>query len=59
MIAVSGSNYMPAEVVDSLTPEGIAGAVYGSKLTLVMEMCTLATEWLVKACLLLLYHRLT
>ncbi|KAI0099738.1 hypothetical protein GGR51DRAFT_389902 [Nemania sp. FL0031] len=58
-IAVSGSNYMPPEVVETLTPHGIQEAIYGSKLTLVMEMCTLATEWLVKACLLFLYHRLT
>ncbi|KAI1123437.1 hypothetical protein F5Y10DRAFT_286183 [Nemania abortiva] len=58
-IAVSGSNYLPADVVATLTPEGVQAAVYGSKLTLVMEMCTLATEWLVKACLLFLYHRLT
>ena len=58
-VAKNGSNYMSPEIAASLTPEEVDRAVYGSKMTLALEMFTLATVWLVKACLLILYHRLT
>lgn len=57
--AKNGSNYMSDEVAASLTPDEVAKAVYGSKMTLALEIFTLTTVWTVKACLLLLYHRLT
>ncbi|KAK0654977.1 hypothetical protein B0T16DRAFT_498311 [Cercophora newfieldiana] len=58
-VAKNGSNFISDEVAASLTPEEKAMAIYGSKMALAMEMCALATIWLVKICLLILYHRLT
>jgi len=58
-VAKNGSNYLSPEEAASLTPEGVAMAIYGSKMALVNEMCALSTIWLVKICLLILYHRLT
>ena len=58
-VAKNGSNYMDPEVAAALSPDEVATAVYGSKMVLAMELCTLTTVWLVKACLLFLYYRLT
>lgn len=58
-VAKNGSNYMPAEVAASLTDEGRQKAIYGSIMTFVLEIFTLTGLWTVKACLLLLYSRLT
>lgn len=56
---MNGSNYMSPEVAASLSPEEVEMAVYGSKMTLVLELFTLTCVWSAKACLLFLYHRLT
>jgi hypothetical protein len=37
----------------------IAERIYGSKLVLVVEQMQIATVWLVKCCLLIMYARLT
>jgi len=58
-VAVNGSSYMDPEVAASLTQEEHDAAVYGSKMTLVLEMFTLTCIWTVKACLLILYYRLS
>lgn len=58
-VAVNGSNYMSLDVALSLDEAGVQAAVYGSKMTLVMEICCLTCVWLIKACLLMLYWRLT
>lgn len=58
-VAKNGSNYMDAETAASLTQQGIDRAVYGSVMTFVLEILTLTATWTVKACLLLLYARLT
>ena len=50
---------MSPEYAATLTPDQLAMAVYGSKMTLVLELFTITTLWLVKFCLLILYHRLT
>jgi hypothetical protein len=55
----SGTNYMADEDVAKLTPLQAEMAIYGSKIVLAMELCSLGTIWLVKICLLILYHRLT
>ena len=55
----NGSNYMSDEDVAKLTPLEAERAIYGSKMVLAMELCELGTIWLVKICLLILYHRLT
>ncbi|KAK1830603.1 hypothetical protein QBC39DRAFT_260517 [Podospora conica] len=56
-----GSNYeyMTDEAVAALTPLQAERAIHGSKMVLAMELCSLGTIWLVKICLLILYHRLT
>lgn len=50
---------MEPEVAASLSPSGVAQAVFGSKMTFVLEIFTMTATWTVKACLLLLYARLT
>lgn len=58
-VAANGSNYLPADTVAHLSPEGIAQAVYGSVMTFVLEIVTITGLWTIKACLLLLYSRIT
>lgn len=58
-VAKNGSNYMPPEEALALTPEGVHKAVYGSTMTFVLEIFTITATWTVKACLLILYARLT
>jgi hypothetical protein len=58
-VAKNGSNYLSPEDAAALNPKEAEMAIYGSKMALAMEMCALATIWLVKICLLILYHRLT
>jgi hypothetical protein len=58
-VAVNGSNFMDPEVAAALSPEEKQNAVYGSIMTLVLEICTLVCIWTVKACLLILYYRLS
>lgn len=50
---------MEPEVAAKLDEKGIAQAVWGSKMTFVLEIFTLTATWTVKACLLMLYGRLT
>ncbi|KAE8137953.1 hypothetical protein BDV38DRAFT_270974 [Aspergillus pseudotamarii] len=57
--AQHGSNYIPLEKALSLTEEEHDDAVYGSKMTFILEHFTLVSLWLVKACLLIIYNRLT
>ncbi|TWU74184.1 hypothetical protein ED733_001455 [Metarhizium rileyi] len=58
-VAKNGSNYMSLEEAAALTPEGVQSAVYGSIMTFVLEIFTITGTWTVKACLLILYARLT
>ncbi|KAB5515472.1 hypothetical protein GE09DRAFT_1159726 [Coniochaeta sp. 2T2.1] len=58
-VAKNGSNYMSLETALSLDEEGVKAAVYGSKMTMVLEIFTLTCLWTIKACLLFLYYRLT
>ncbi|OAQ60485.1 decarboxylase [Pochonia chlamydosporia 170] len=58
-VAKNGSNYMSAEAAAALTPEGVDRAVYGSIMTFVLEIFTITGTWTIKACLLILYARLT
>ena len=50
---------MPPEEAAALTPEGVHSAIYGSIMTFVLEIFTLTATWTIKACLLILYARLT
>lgn len=58
-VANNGSNYLPPGAAEELTPDEVVSAIYGSKMTLVLEEFTLFTTWQIKACLLLMYSRLT
>ncbi len=58
-VAINGSNYVPDGVVEGWSPEQIKAAEWGSKMLVALEEFMLATLWLVKACLLLLYARMT
>ena len=58
-VAVNGSNYLPPGEAEKLSTEGVKAAVWGSKMTVALEEFQLTTTWLVKACLLLMYSRLT
>ncbi|RFU24462.1 hypothetical protein B7463_g11881, partial [Scytalidium lignicola] len=50
---------MPPGEAESLSPDDLRSAVWGSKMTLVLEEFTLTTLWSIKACILLMYSRLT
>ncbi|KAH9209079.1 hypothetical protein DL95DRAFT_344790 [Leptodontidium sp. 2 PMI_412] len=58
-VANNGSNYLPPGEAELLTEPEIVSAIWGSKMTFVLEEFTLSTTWLIKGCLLLLYGRLT
>ncbi|PFH61599.1 hypothetical protein XA68_16860 [Ophiocordyceps unilateralis] len=58
-VAKNGSNYMPPEEAASLSPQQVRMAIHGSIMTFVLEIFTLTAIWTVKACLLILYARLT
>ncbi|KAI0439486.1 hypothetical protein F4803DRAFT_554017 [Xylaria telfairii] len=53
------SNLIDPANPPTLTPDEVARRVLGSKLVLVVEQTQILTIWLVKACLLLMYSRLT
>jgi len=58
--AHTSSNLLaPGEDVSQFTAHERAERIYGSKMVLVVEQMQCCTVWLVKACLLLLYNRLT
>jgi hypothetical protein len=49
----------PGVDIDNLTRQDVKERVYGSKLTVVVEQMQCCTVWLLKACLLYLYYRVT
>ncbi|KAF2260059.1 hypothetical protein CC78DRAFT_473806, partial [Lojkania enalia] len=58
--ARSHSNLLPPGFdINSLTPQEKADREYGSKIVVVVEQMQIAVIWACKACLLILYHRLT
>ncbi len=58
-IAAKGSNYVPEGETDSWTEEQISQARWGSMMLVALEEFMMAVLWLVKACLLVLYARMT
>ena len=58
-VSRSNSNLIDPSHPASLSPEDISQRQFGSKMVLVVEQMQCATIWLVKACILLMYHRLT
>jgi hypothetical protein len=60
IVANHNSNLLPPGFdVSSLTFEETKEREFGSKLILVVEICQCVTVWLTKACLLIMYYRLT
>ncbi|KAH6673931.1 hypothetical protein F5X68DRAFT_40837 [Plectosphaerella plurivora] len=59
IIAVTSSNLIDPSQEVILTPDSIKEREFGSKMVLVVEQMQILTIWAVKACLLLLYNRLT
>ncbi|WPH03323.1 Hypothetical protein R9X50_00620000 [Acrodontium crateriforme] len=49
----------PGTDVNKFSAQDISERIYGSKLILVVEQCQCVTVWGAKACLLILYYRLT
>lgn len=59
-IVVTSSNLIPPdENVNQYDQAEIHRRIYGSKLVLVVEQMQILTTWLVKACLLIMYYRMT
>ncbi|KAK0741560.1 hypothetical protein B0T18DRAFT_330812 [Schizothecium vesticola] len=58
-VAANGSNYVEEGETDGWTREMRGKAVWGSKMLVALEQAMVACLWLVKACLLILYWRLT
>ncbi|RMZ66968.1 family decarboxylase [Pyrenophora seminiperda CCB06] len=59
-VAKTSSNLIPpGDDVSTYSEEEIRGRIYGSKLVLAVEQMQLTTIWLIKACLLIMYNRMT
>jgi len=60
IVGKSDSNLLPPGYdVSLLTSQARHDREYGSKLVLVVEQCQILTTWAVKACMLIMYSRLT
>ncbi|CAJ2509533.1 Uu.00g145590.m01.CDS01 [Anthostomella pinea] len=64
MVAINIISHTSSNLIDpndhaALTKENIAERAFGSKMVVVAEQMQILTIWLVKACLLLMYARLT
>lgn len=59
IISSTDSNLIDPSRPTTLTPEDVRLRVFGSKMVLLAEQMQCITIWLTKACLLLMYHRLT
>ncbi|KAK5661359.1 hypothetical protein OQA88_11255 [Cercophora sp. LCS_1] len=58
-VAKNGSNYVPEGETDDWTPAEVSQAEWGSKMLVALEEFMVGVLWVVKACLLLLYARMT
>ncbi|KAL9089747.1 MAG: hypothetical protein Q9159_002394 [Coniocarpon cinnabarinum] len=61
IVTTSETNLLPPGYLEThtLSPAEISKRIYGSKITLVVEQCQVVVIWLVKACLLTMYYRIT
>jgi hypothetical protein len=60
VVVRSSSNLIaPGEDFTRFSADEIQRRIYGSKLVLVVEQMQCCTIWFVKACLLLMYRRMT
>jgi len=51
--------YLGNNESNTLTPEELGDVIWGSKMAFVLEELLIFTLWLIKACILLMYARLT
>jgi hypothetical protein len=59
-LVLSSSNLIePGEDISKFSSEEIKARIHGSKLVLVVEQMQILTIWLIKACLLIMYKRMT
>lgn len=59
VVQTSSNLIEPGEDITKFTHEEIETRIYGSKLVLVVEQMQILTIWLIKACLLIMYGRMT
>ncbi|KAH7379353.1 hypothetical protein DE146DRAFT_761542 [Phaeosphaeria sp. MPI-PUGE-AT-0046c] len=59
VVQTSSNLIEPGEDITKFTDAEIESRVYGSKLVLVVEQMQILTIWLIKACLLIMYGRMT
>lgn len=59
VVHTSSNLIEPGEDITKFTDADIKTRVYGSKLVLVVEQMQILTIWLIKACLLIMYGRMT
>ncbi|KAG6031269.1 hypothetical protein E4U41_007642 [Claviceps citrina] len=59
IISTTATNLIDPKYPASLLPEDVRERVFGSKMVVLEEQMQCLTIWLNKACLLLMYHRLT
>ncbi|ORY19430.1 hypothetical protein BCR34DRAFT_620916 [Clohesyomyces aquaticus] len=59
IIHTSSNLIAPGDDVSRFSSKEVTERIYGSKLVLVSEQMQILTVWLVKACLLIMYHRMT
>ncbi|KAF7596024.1 hypothetical protein BBP40_003804 [Aspergillus hancockii] len=53
------TNILPDTGMQGLTEEDIQNRIYGSKITFILEQSMVIVQWGCKACMILVYHRLT
>ncbi|KAK7749257.1 hypothetical protein SLS62_008336 [Diatrype stigma] len=59
VVSTTNSNLIDPDQPITLTPDVISERVLGSKMVLLVEQMQIVTIWTVKACLLIMYGRLT
>jgi hypothetical protein len=60
LLVLTSSNLIePGVDISTFSSEEIKRRIQGSKLVLVVEQMQIATIWLIKACLLIMYKRMT
>ncbi|CAM1501310.1 Fc.00g104720.m01.CDS01 [Cosmosporella sp. VM-42] len=59
IVSHTSSNLIDPNDHTELTPDSIKDRIFGSKMVLVVEQMQLLTIWTMKACLLIMYNRLT
>jgi len=60
IVVQTNSNLVPSDKdVNAFSDQEIDDRIYGSKIVLVVEQMQILTIWIIKACLLIMYGRMT